>query len=421
MMVQKILRIITNNFGLKILAAVIAIGFWLVIVKVEDPDKSMTFTVQADMINAEYLTEQELTYEVLNESDYITFTVTGQRSIVTKLTSSDFVVTADISNIENNSQVPITISAKRYGNSITISKRSQYVEVFVENIITEKVKVEVKTTGNEADGYQVSELIASVQEILVTGPESIVDQICSAVATVEVNAMQADASTTAELVLYDIEGNEVESGRLSMNHRVVTVTIGVVEKKEVPLKLEVNGTPAAGYQVLSVSGEVETLLLLGKPDLIEKVDAIVVSGEEMSIAGANRTVEKDIDITQYLPEGISLVPGQDSILSITIQLEAETVTEYEVPVFNIQIQNIPLGFEVTPDQNTVKVSIQGYPSALSGITAESIKGTADASRVSEGSQLLSVQIAGDYELEGGVQMSVVVKKQASDTTTDGTQ
>ena len=420
-MVQKILRIITNNFGLKILAAVIAIGFWLVIVKVEDPDKSMTFTVQADMINAEYLTEQELTYEVLNESDYITFTVTGQRSIVTKLTSSDFVVTADISNIENNSQVPITISAKRYGNSITISKRSQYVEVFVENIITEKVKVEVKTTGNEADGYQVSELIASVQEILVTGPESIVDQICSAVATVEVNAMQADASTTAELVLYDIEGNEVESGRLSMNHRVVTVTIGVVEKKEVPLKLEVNGTPAAGYQVLSVSGEVETLLLLGKPDLIEKVDAIVVSGEEMSIAGANRTVEKDIDITQYLPEGISLVPGQDSILSITIQLEAETVTEYEVPVFNIQIQNIPLGFEVTPDQNTVKVSIQGYPSALSGITAESIKGTADASRVSEGSQLLSVQIAGDYELEGGVQMSVVVKKQASDTTTDGTQ
>ena len=55
-MLQKIAKIITNNFGLKILAVVISVVFWLVIVNVEDPEKTLTFTVQVNIENADYLT-----------------------------------------------------------------------------------------------------------------------------------------------------------------------------------------------------------------------------------------------------------------------------------------------------------------------------------------------------------------------------
>ena len=68
-MLQKIAKIITNNFGLKILAVVISVVFWLVIVNVEDPEKTLTFTVQVNIENADYLTNQGKTYEILNGSD----------------------------------------------------------------------------------------------------------------------------------------------------------------------------------------------------------------------------------------------------------------------------------------------------------------------------------------------------------------
>ena len=95
-MLQKIAKIITNNFGLKILAVVISVVFWLVIVNVEDPEKTLTFTVQVNIENADYLTNQGKTYEILNGSDTIKFTATAKRSIIEKMTDGDFEVTADL-------------------------------------------------------------------------------------------------------------------------------------------------------------------------------------------------------------------------------------------------------------------------------------------------------------------------------------
>lgn len=413
-MVQKILQRITNNFGLKILAAVIAIIFWLIIVKVEDPEKTMNFTVQVEMTNPEYLEEMGKTYEVVDNTDIISISVTGQRSVVTKLEASDFVATADLSNIENNSQVPITITPKRYGNNITITKKAQYVEVFVEDIVTDKVPVEVQPAGDVAEGFQVDELQVNVKAITVSGPKSVVEQIDHAVAWVEVGAMQADTVTTAEVVLYDAEGNIIDTSRLSMDHKVVSVSIGILEQKEVPVEYESNGTPAAGYQVVSTTGNVDTLVIVGKPEVVEQVENILISGDEMSVSDATRTMEKTINVVDYLPEGVSLAEGQPKEVEVTVVLEAEGVRTYEVPAGNIQIQNIPAGYQVTPAQNTVTVSIKGYPSELNDISVDNLTGTADASGVTEGSQMLTVKISGDIRPEETVQMSVTVTKQESD-------
>ena len=413
-MFQKILKRITNNFGLKILAAVIAIVFWLIIVKVEDPEKTITFTVQAEMISPEYLEEQGLTYEVLDDSDYITFAVTGQRSIVTRLNASDFVVTADLSNIENNSQVPITISAKRYGNQISITKRVQYVEVFVENIVTEKISVEVESVGDTAEGFQVSDLQANIKEVTVTGPESVVKTIDRAVAWVEVGSMQADSVTRTELVLYDAENNIINTSRLTMDHKTVSVFIGIMEQKEVPVEYEVNGTPAAGYQLVSVTGDVDTVIIVGKSQDIGQVEKILISGSEMDISGITRTMEKKIRIADYLPEGVTLGEDQPKEANVTVSLESEGVRTFEIPTENIQIQNIPVGYSVTPDQDVVTVSLKGYPSDLSDISERSLQGTADASGLTEGSHTITVKISGNYRQDGTVQMSVTVKKQEPD-------
>ena len=81
-MLRKVTKRITNNFGLKILAAVFAIVIWLVVVNIEDPEKTKGFVIPVTIENSDYLTDMGKTYDILNNSDKISFTVTGKRSII---------------------------------------------------------------------------------------------------------------------------------------------------------------------------------------------------------------------------------------------------------------------------------------------------------------------------------------------------
>lgn len=417
-MLQKILKRITNNFGLKVLAAVIAIIIWLVIVNTEDPEKTVKITTTVEIQNQEYLEEQGKTYEVLNNSDKITFNITGRRSVVESMKASDFTATADLGDIENNSQVPIRVSANRRGDELEIVNRSKYVEVFVEDIVSAKIPVEVETNGTVAEGFEVSELQANIKEVTVTGPESIVEDIQRAVAWVEVASMQANTVTRVSLSYYDADGNTIDTTRLTMDHASVTVTIGIMEHKTVPVEYIYSGTPASGYQVVSATGKLTSIDIMGQSDVVATVEKITVSGAELNVTGANQTIEKDVDITAYLPEGISLVNEQDATVTITILLEAETEKTLEMPVSNITFVNIADGYRVEPKLSAVAVTIKGYPSMLNELDAADLKGTADASRIREGEQALTVSLEGDYTVIGSISVVVQVTKETEGSPTD---
>ena len=130
-MLQKIAKIITNNFGLKVLSVVIAVVFWLVIVNVEDPERTKVFSVPVVIENENYLRNMGKTYEILDKTDTITFTVTAKRSVIERVSASDFAVTANMQDIIDMSKIPVTVVAQKYANQLTVTKRSQYVEVFV--------------------------------------------------------------------------------------------------------------------------------------------------------------------------------------------------------------------------------------------------------------------------------------------------
>ena len=67
-MLRKLTKRITNNFGLKVLAVVFAIVIWLVVVNIEDPEKTKGFTIPVTIENSDYLTDMGKTYDILNNS-----------------------------------------------------------------------------------------------------------------------------------------------------------------------------------------------------------------------------------------------------------------------------------------------------------------------------------------------------------------
>ena len=79
-MLKKTIKWMTNNLLLKLLAVMFAAILWLAVVNIDDPKTTRTFTTTVTVENTDYLTEIGKYYEIVNNSNTVTFKVSGKRS-----------------------------------------------------------------------------------------------------------------------------------------------------------------------------------------------------------------------------------------------------------------------------------------------------------------------------------------------------
>lgn len=414
---KRVISLITKNFGLKILAVIFAVIFWMIVVNIDDPDMSKQFSVPVTIENENVITDMGKVYEVLDGSDVAVFTVTASRSIIEKLSSSDFKATADMSQIEGMSLVPIEVSALRYTSRISIQKKTQNMQVSVEDLKSSQFVITANYDGIPAGGCAVGEVAVTPNVITIKGAESVVSRISSVVATINVNGMSTDIRDQVVPVLYDENGVMIPADNLSFNQDKVTITAKIENKKEIPIDLEVSGTPAEGYAYTGAVCTPETLVVQGDTAALSSINSLLIPGEALDITGARTDFSKTIDITQYLPEGVTLVDNDAAEVVVSVRMEAMTTREISVPIANLTLENLPEGMELDFSGRNVQVTVTGLRRYLDAVSQEDIKGTVDASSVTTGTQELPVKI--EYENEnvtvtGTVTVRVTVRSVEED-------
>ena len=89
---------IFNNIGLKILAVMFSALLWLISVNINDPvDTEVYRNIPVEMENTSLLTDEGMTYEVLDDTDRVTVTVRANWSVLENINASDVTATADFS------------------------------------------------------------------------------------------------------------------------------------------------------------------------------------------------------------------------------------------------------------------------------------------------------------------------------------
>lgn len=418
-MLRKLTKLITNNFGLKVLSAVLAVILWMVVVNVEDPDRSAVFTVPVEITNTDYLTEMGKTYEVLDNTDMVSFVVSGPRSVVENLEASDFTVTADMENIDATmSMVPIIVSAASNSSQIDITQRNSFLIVQVENLVTENFRVDVETEGTLAEDCFVDGVSSSVKSVTVSGPESVMDQIAGAQAVLNVNGAAQDVASVQEIVLVDASGNAVSKDRLTLEQTETTVTARVKMRKTVPLEFEVTGTPAAGYRYQEIESDINSIEIEGDAEVLSALEELQITASELDIAGVTSSVTAVIDLTEYLPEDVTLAAGEPKEITVRIIVEAQATVDVEVPVENITVNHLADGLELRFNSQTVIMHITGYSEELSRIDAGELTGRIDVSGLQAGTFNVEVRLDGEYADVSSGSVSVTITG-ASGGQTDG--
>lgn len=427
-MLKKILKKLTNNLGFKLLAVLFAFAMWLVVYNIDDPSSSKNFTATVTIQNAQSVSDMNKCYEVIDGTGTVSFRVTAKRSILEKLDYSDFTAIADMSlmNVSDDGtegSVPIAISANNYTSSVKVSGLTKYLKVSLEDLQEKQFVITADTKGKVADGFTLGDVSVSNPNVIkVSGPASVVGQISKVVATIDVSGMSVDISDNVVPVFYDEDDKAVDTTKLKLSSNTVTVSAKILSTKEVPIHFNTSGTPADTYSVVEITSDPETVQIKGSSSVLNPISSLEIPEEVLNVDGANKDITTSIDISEYLPDGVSLTKNSQATVSVTIRIEPYTTQNYNIPVSNISVNGLDDNYNLTFGQTTVNAAVSGMSSDLSSLDANSIKGSIDVSTLGEGTHTVDVTLTLDADkfVQQATTTDVTITRKPDGTTTTTT-
>lgn len=375
---------LTRNWGLKIASFLSAAVLWLVVTNINDPIMTYRVTdVPVTIKNANLITDRGQVYEVLDGTDMIdVVTVSAPRSIIDSLDRSNIVAVADINDLTSVDTVAIKLSTNKYSDKLdSIRGNIDSVRLSIEEKQTRSLQVKSVTTGEVREGYMVGSVSSDQNLIHISGPKSVISQVSRAQAEVDISGFASNINTDSEVRLYDEEGKEITASNIEKSISKVRISVEILERKTLPLTCEVTGTPEEGCQF---TGEVTfskaTVTVAARSKILEKVEAIAIPAGVLDVTGATEDVTVLVDITKYLPDGVTLAENNFvGRVDVTAKIEAERDRAVRIPVGRIRFDGLPEGYRavITEPANECSVTFSGLLAVLNEVTAEEVTAVVD--------------------------------------------
>jgi diadenylate cyclase len=174
-MVSLLKRVFVQNFGLKLIALLLATGLWLVVAR--DPIAEVELRVPIEFHNV----PENL------EIDSASFTeaqvrVRGPGRLVHRLRSTDVRAEIDLSDVRPGSRTFDLTS-----RNIRVPQDFEVVQIVpgqfqlsFDNRTTRSVEVRPRVTGNFAQGKRIAQVVADPASIMISGPHQRVEAVESA-------------------------------------------------------------------------------------------------------------------------------------------------------------------------------------------------------------------------------------------------
>lgn len=363
-----------------LMSVLLAVLFWLYVRAELDPSQTSWFYhVPVEITGSTVLTRQGLTVANLSQST-VDLRIEGPASVLDSLSRSrkDLSVTLDVSKCtEGENKLvytpnwPVNINTD---SIVTIDRDPETITVTVEKLYTSSFNVEFQLKGTVADGYQAGTPAINPETVVVSGPAEQVSRVKKVVAVLETEDLDQRFAGDLPLILLDENGEQITDAEVTLDSPTAYVVLPVVIVKDVPLT--VNFQPGGGATIDDITYEInpKSLMVSGAESDMESLSEISLGSVDLSKVVGTNTFTFPIDLDASLEN----VTGSTSA-TVTVTVNGLDTRSFDVD--NIQMVNIPDGYQVTLATQVRTVKVRGKQEDLNNIDASQLSIVADLSDV----------------------------------------
>ena len=356
----------TKDIGWKLLSLAIAVALWFMVINTENPLETRSYTASVQIQNEESLFERG--YVVVNgdeiNSTRVMVRLRGQRLALDTLSQSNTKVQAivDLSNViySYNGEpvsVPVNIVIPSVVNNSfeILSKSVQSVTVDIQPYINKDFTVKPVVNYSDESSGELINAVTSPSTITAYGAKSVINSIAEVRASVTPEVLENDMVMTAVPTAYDAEGNVVNNVTFSSSE--LSVKISMDDMKSVRIAVDTTGRPAEDYQVTGLYLSPETIDVAGSEEALSGISVIRLP--DIDIAGMDSNIIKTFDIGDYLPDGVRIVGGTDTVTA-TVTLERNEEKNIVIPADSITDNGTtPEGLTAHIESEDIEITVSG--------------------------------------------------------------
>ena len=319
---KRVARVLFHNWPLKLAAIVLATMLYAGLVVSQSVQE-----LPSSLAVVPTLPEDAVLRSNLPQVTRIRYITLGDASA--RASAGSFEATVDLSDVAPGTrstfvQIDVEALDPRFA---VVDYEPRGINVQLDPLVSKEVPVR-PSAGTTPTGLEVRPAIVSPEIVTVRGAASVIDQVVEARADVVIEPNGLDIDRDVDLIPIDAQGNRVTPVQVEpATARVQIFVFSKVSTRPLPVTPFVTGTPAAGYEVASVS--VSPLAITVEGDADEIIPLTSADTEPISISGATQDVVKDAALA--LPPGV--LPLGQTTVRVTITLRPQVGTRnYEAGI-----------------------------------------------------------------------------------------
>lgn len=376
-----------RNITPKLLAILFAVVFWLYVMDQVNPEMVKTIPdVKVELLNIENAQNQGLV--MMGEKEfYVDVKLKGRRSEVIKVTSNDLLVTADLEGFQKGTN-NVMLSSKIFVSNVNIESLSMNsIKISLDRIVEVAKTVKIDYVGTIAENYTAGELSVAPEEILVKGPESLVNNISSLRGELDLTEVSNQLIKEIPVTAIDLDGNAVNGVELGRSY--VTAQLGVFRLSNIPVEVTLRGAVGNEYKLVKTEVLPALVTIRGEDALISTIEK--VNTEVIDLSGMTETFEMEVALN--LPEGVT-APFAEETINVKLHIEPMMVGSLEFTSDEITIENMDpeMNYEVlSPASNVFVAYVRDAKSVVEGLNKDNFKLSVDVAGVEAGDHRLALK------------------------------
>jgi len=311
-------------------AIILAIAVWVLAVTSTDPVQRRNYGRPVEIEIVGLKPSLVITSDV---PETVSIILSAPSSLwASELTSSDAIrAIADLSGVgAGDHTIPINLQINARPVNVESYSPDQ-IEIMIEETYSESFDIDLISPSSPAIGYEANDPVLSKLTATVSGPASLVDQVASIEAILDVSQAVEDIDTNLDLRAVDENGLNVSG--ISITPDQINVEVEITQRggyRNLPVKVVTSGQPASGFNLTNITNDPLIVTVFSTdPQRVEELPGFIET-VPLDLEGA--TENMIVSLPLDLPAGVTVVGNPTVGVNVTITSVQGSRTLTEMPL-----------------------------------------------------------------------------------------